>query len=102
MGDLLVLFKHSVLIVLVAAVYFLPSIIARVKGPRSSIYVINLLLGWTVLGWFIALSRALSETYERRCPACAAFVDRRARACPYCDKPFNGAESVRSDLTRGA
>ena len=102
MGDLLVLFKHSVLIVLVAAVYSLPSIIARVNGLRSSIYLINLLLGWTVLGWFIALSRALSETYERRCPACAAFVDRRARACPYCDKPFNGAESVRSDLTRGA
>jgi hypothetical protein len=102
MGDLLVLFKHSVLIVLVAAVYSIPSIIARVNGLRSSIYLINLLLGWTVLGWFIALSRALSETYERRCPACAAFVDRRARACPYCDKPFNGAESVRSDLTRGA
>ena len=50
MGDLLVLLKHSVLIVLVAAVYSLPSIIARVNGLRSSIYLINLLLGWTVLG----------------------------------------------------
>jgi hypothetical protein len=36
MGDPLVLFKHGVLIVLVAAVYFLPSIIARVKGLRPS------------------------------------------------------------------
>jgi len=102
MGDLLVLFKHSVLIVLVAAVYFLPSIIARVKGVRPSIYVINLLFGWTVLGWLIALSRALSEAYERQCPGCAAWVDRKAATCRYCSNPLNGAGSVRSDLTRGA
>jgi hypothetical protein len=102
MGDLPVLFKHSVPIALVAVVYFLPSIIARVNGLRSSIYVINLFLGWTVLGWLIALSLALSEMYEKQCPACAAWVDRRVTTCPYCDKPLNGAESVRSDLTRGA
>jgi hypothetical protein len=101
MVDPLVLFKHSVLIVLVAAVYFLPSIIARVNGLRSSIYVINLLLGWTVLGWLIALSLALSESYERQCPTCAALVDRRAHTCPYCDKPLSGAGSLRSDLTHG-
>jgi hypothetical protein len=86
MGDPLVLFKHGVLIALVAAVYFLPSIIARVKGLRSSIYVINLLLGWTVLGWLIAFSLALSEAYERQCQTCAALVDRKAIVCPYCHK----------------
>jgi hypothetical protein len=80
------LFKYSVLIALAVAVYFLPSIIARVNGVHSSIYVINLLFGWTGLGWLIALSRALSEAYERQCPACAALVDRRAAVCPSCHK----------------
>jgi hypothetical protein len=102
MHDPLELFKYGVLFVLVVAVYFLPSIIARVNGVRSSIYVINIVFGWTGLGWVIALGRALSEAYERQCPACAALVDRKVATCPYYSKPLNGADSVRSDLTRGA
>ena len=102
MHDPLELFKYGVLFVLVVAVYFLPSIIARVNGVRSSIYVINLFFGWTGLGWLIALSLALSEAYERQCPGCAAWVDRKAATCRYCSNPLNGAGSVRSDLTRGA
>jgi hypothetical protein len=86
MGDPLELFKQCVLIILVVAIYFLPSIIARVNGVRSSIYVINLFFGWTGLGWLIALSLALSEAYERQCPRCAALVDRRAMVCPSCHK----------------
>jgi hypothetical protein len=37
--------------------YFLPSIIAfaRSKRDSSSILVLNLLLGWTAIGWVIAL-----------------------------------------------
>ena len=37
--------------------YFLPSIIASRRGHRQAgaITVLNLLLGWTLLGWVIAL-----------------------------------------------
>jgi hypothetical protein len=37
--------------------YFLPWIWAGLRGhhQRSAIAVLNLLLGWTVLGWIIAL-----------------------------------------------
>ena len=37
--------------------YFLPSIIAfaRSKRDSTSILVLNLLLGWTAIGWVIAL-----------------------------------------------
>jgi hypothetical protein len=37
--------------------YFLPSIIAfaRSKRDSASIFVLNLLLGWTAVGWVIAL-----------------------------------------------
>ena len=37
--------------------YFLPSIVAfaRSKRDSASILVLNLLLGWTAIGWVIAL-----------------------------------------------
>lgn len=35
--------------------YFLPSIIARGKRDASGIFLLNLFLGWTFIGWFIAL-----------------------------------------------
>jgi hypothetical protein len=41
--------------------YFLPSIIAAARSKRDlvSIVVLNLLLGWTAIGWVIALVWAL-------------------------------------------
>lgn len=43
--------------------YFLPSIIAfaRSKRDSASIFVLNLLLGWTAIGWVIALVWALKH-----------------------------------------
>ena len=49
------------LALVLAAVYFLPAIVAVRRRCRSdaAIFVINLLLGGTVFGWFAALSWAL-------------------------------------------
>ena len=43
--------------------YFLPSIIAFAHGKRDgvSILVLNLFLGWTAVGWVIALVWALKQ-----------------------------------------
>jgi len=43
--------------------YFLPSIIAfaRSKRDATSIFVLNLFLGWTLIGWVIALVWALKH-----------------------------------------
>ena len=38
-----------------AAVYFLPSFVGRHKRNAQAIAVLNLLLGWTIIGWIIAL-----------------------------------------------
>lgn len=40
-----------------AAVYFLPAIVAFRRGHlnRNAILMLNLLLGWTVLGWAAAM-----------------------------------------------
>jgi hypothetical protein len=47
----------------VVCVYFLPALFAmeRRHSKEGSIFVINLFLGWTFIGWIIALSWALSE-----------------------------------------
>lgn len=39
------------------AIYFIPTIIAASKKKRNAnaIFVLNLFLGWTVLGWIGAL-----------------------------------------------
>jgi hypothetical protein len=41
------------------ACYFLPSIIGRNKKNSGGIFLLNLLLGWTVVGWIIAFVWAL-------------------------------------------
>ena len=41
------------LIVLIFALYFLPTLIAFLRQHKNklAIFLLNLLLGWTVLGW---------------------------------------------------
>jgi RsiW-degrading membrane proteinase PrsW (M82 family) len=44
------------------AVYFLPTIVAASRHKRSenAIVALNLLLGWTLIGWIVALVWALT------------------------------------------
>jgi hypothetical protein len=43
--------------------YFLPTIVGAVRGQpnTTAIFVMNLLLGWTMLGWVIALIWAFTR-----------------------------------------
>jgi hypothetical protein len=47
----------SILLLLVLPIYFLPTIVAnrKKKKQETAIAVLNLLLGWTFLGWVVAL-----------------------------------------------
>lgn len=47
--------------------YFLPAIIASSRGHRSAgaIFVLNLLLGWMVLGWVVAFVWAFTGNTRR-------------------------------------
>ena len=47
----------------IAALYFLPTIIAtsRKVTNTGSVFVINLLLGWSVIGWIVALAMAVKS-----------------------------------------
>lgn len=45
------------LVVLIFAIYFLPTLIAFLRQHKNklAIFLLNLLLGWTVLGWVVSL-----------------------------------------------
>ena len=60
------LFLIFLLLALVCAVYFLPTIIAssRKHHNAGSVFIINLFLGWTFLGWVIALAMAMSAVRD--------------------------------------
>jgi len=51
---------------IVLAIYFLPTIVGRDKRNAGAIFVLNLFLGWTLIGWVIALVWAC--TYENSKP----------------------------------
>ena len=43
------------------ALYFLPTLIGLRKRNAGAIFALNLLLGWTIVGWVIALVWALTK-----------------------------------------
>lgn len=57
-----------ILIIIAALFYFLPTWIAMTRNPehRSAIEFLNLLFGWTILGWIAALIWAIVESPHQR------------------------------------
>jgi len=60
------------IIIIGLLVYFVPTIVAYNAKPakrnRASILVINLFLGWSIIGWVIALAMAVGKenSYEQK------------------------------------
>jgi hypothetical protein len=54
----------STLVIVVLVLYFLPTLIAmfRRHHNENAIIVCNLLLGWTVVGWIVALIWSFTST----------------------------------------
>jgi hypothetical protein len=51
--------------VVALAIYLLPSIVGRRKWNAGSIRWINLLFGWTVIGWVVAMFWAMKSDAGR-------------------------------------
>ncbi len=53
-----------VALVALGALYFLPAIVGSKKRNYNAILILNLLLGWTLIGWVIALVWATCKDKE--------------------------------------
>ena len=71
-------------IVICALLYFLPSIIGHRKQAFTGIFLVNLLLGWTVVGWIVALIWACTAEDQQRFYAVAGPAPGAARHCSRC------------------
>ncbi len=88
MGTLLVL----------TLLYFLPAIVGHNKRDAAGIFVLNLLLGWTIIGWVIAMVWACSSAprmpaiviagHGCYCPRCGAVSVYGAHYCSACGRPL--------------
>ncbi len=83
--------------------YFLPAIIAHNKRDFTAIFLVDLLFGWTVIGWIVALVWACSAearprpqvmvvagapvALARYCCRCGAVTAPGARFCAICGTP---------------
>ncbi|MGI9307165.1 MAG: superinfection immunity protein [Gammaproteobacteria bacterium] len=109
------------LLLLLLIIYFLPTIIGWNKKQIGGIFVINLFLGWTFLGWIIALAWACaSSTIQQKqspapkkfsahpsmgysevlpCPNCQKDIPKSAKFCGYCWKHIRSPTPKETKLT---
>ena len=96
MGETSVVDVLKAVVVLIA--YFLPAINAYSKRHRSRgmILIINLLAGWTLIGWLLLLGWSWSSAKDdtaprdpkdcRPCPHCAEPILKAAKVCRFCGR----------------
>ena len=70
--------------------YFLPTIIGRDKSDAGLIFAVNLLLGWTVVGWIVAFIWACAAD-TRPVPVRLVPVASSGRFCSLCGTLSVGA-----------
>ena len=84
------------------ALYLFPSIEALLNKSKHLhfIFVINLLLGWTLVGWVLALAQALDRILEpkedeKSCHYCSERIKSVAVQCKHCGcKSSDGIEKA--------
>ena len=85
---------HAIFWLVSLFLYFLPSYLARNKPDFTSILILNILAGWTFIGWIIALIWALTAKPQAQAPAQAVAANPPQPAavagsffCTACGKP---------------
>jgi hypothetical protein len=86
-----------ILFLFAMVLYFLPTIIGHNKRGAAGIFLLNFFLGWTVIGWVIALVWACASdvrtpvlvlaSHGRFCCLCGRLNPADARFCGACGRP---------------
>lgn len=78
-------FLGLIALAVMGGLYMLPFIIAKHRGHHAAngILLVNILLGWTVVGWFVSFIWAYSAKPEQPAPQPASETTRR-RMCLKC------------------
>ena len=101
---------HLIFLALGIAFYFLPAIIARGKKDAMAIFWLNLLTGWSLIGWIVALvwalrqdsapvvvqQQALPQSSPLLCSNCGKYSLPDAIYCQSCGHPLRTSASVTS------
>ena len=106
-------FFVCILLAIAVYLYFIPAIVASKKKRQDemAIFVLNLFLGWTFIGWVVALvwaaktdgvkvidptqtefTHEVKSFYEptKVCPHCAETVLAAAKVCKHCRSDLTG------------
>ena len=92
-----------VLIILALFIYFLPSLVGGQKKNAGAIFLLNLLLGWTLIGWVVALVWAASNDSNDNiweCDFCGHKQRENFEICPECKKDSKGLTEEENRETR--
>lgn len=85
-----------IILSLAVVLYLLPTGIASHRRHRNMtpIMLVNIFLGWTVVGWLVALIWSTTSNTEGppaapqvRCPSCAEMISAQAKICKHCHAP---------------
>lgn len=88
----------GIVVGVLGAAYFVPTFVAIVKKRDNlqTISLVNILLGWTIVGWVVALIWAIGprdrDSRSRRrygsgrkpCPSCGRSLRKETRQCRHC------------------